>query len=56
MALSIGGGGPDSMFELRNGQLYERPKVNIVSAYMLVYIRESDRQEIMKDILIEDIP
>lgn len=39
-ALSIGGGGFDSVFECKDGQLFEKAKNNYTSAYMLVYIRE----------------
>lgn len=42
-ALCTGGGGSDSTFELRDGVLYEKAKINQTSAYMLVYIRDCDR-------------
>lgn len=42
-ALSIGGGGFDSTFEHRDGQIFEKAKTNFTSAYMLVYIRDQDR-------------
>lgn len=44
------------MFEYKDGKIYERARTNNTSAYMLVYVRESDREEIMKDIPIEEIP
>jgi hypothetical protein len=55
-ALSIGSGGPESYFEYKDGKIFEKSRANNISAYMLVYIRDSDRAEIMRDIPIEDIP
>ena len=44
-ALSTGSGGFESIFETKEGgQIFERSKQNNTSAYMLVYIRETDRQ------------
>ena len=39
-ALSIGSGGFDSLFEHRDGAIYEKSRFNYTSAYMLVYIRD----------------
>ena len=55
-ALSIGGGGFDSVFDVKDGAIFEKPKTNYTSAYMLVYIRDSDREEIMKEIPVQEIP
>jgi len=55
-ALCTGGGGSDSFFELRDGVLYEKARTNQTSAYMLVYIRDCDRQEIMSEIPLDEIP
>ena len=55
-ALSIGGGGQYSNFEIKNGYIYERSRTSDTSAYMLVYVRDSDRQKIMKEVTVEEIP
>eukprot|EP00347_Sterkiella_histriomuscorum_P012213 403369461 len=55
-SLSTGNGGFESTFEHKNGQIYEKQKINNTSAYMLVYIRDSDRDEIMRDIPVDEIP
>ena len=55
-ALSMGGGGPESIFDVKDGVVTERSRVNNTSAYMLVYIRECDRQEIMREIPVQQIP
>ena len=54
--LSIGSGGFESVFELKDGNIYEKPRSNNTSAYMLVYIKESDREEIMREIPMQEIP
>ena len=56
-AFNIGYGGNETSFEYKDGKVVERIRANKdSSAYMLVYIRECDRDEIMKDIPIEEIP
>lgn len=55
-ALRVGGGGYDQIFEIKDGMIYEKSRLNQVSAYMLVYIRDCDRQEIMRDIPLKEIP
>ena len=55
-ALSVGSGGLESLFELKDNKLCEKPKSNNTSAYMLIYIREEERKELMKEINISDIP
>ncbi|CDW77585.1 ubiquitin carboxyl-terminal hydrolase 12-like [Stylonychia lemnae] len=55
-ALSIGSGGNESVFEFKDGSIYERQRSNNTSAYMLVYIRDCDREEIMAEIPIDQIP
>lgn len=57
-ALAIGSGGPASFFEYNkfNGSIFERERPTNTSGYMLVYVREADRPEIMREIEIEDIP
>ena len=55
-ALSIGCGGPESTYEHKDGKIYERVKQTNTSAYMLVYIRETERDEIMREVPIEEIP
>ena len=55
-ALSIGGGGFDSVFDVKDGAIFEKPKTNFTSAYMLVYIRDCDREEIMREVPMDDIP
>lgn len=57
-ALSIGSGGPSSYFEYNKdeGAIYERERSTNTSAYMLVYVRDADRHEIMREIETEDIP
>lgn len=52
-ALSIGSGGSESVFEYKDGCITERNRTNNTSAYMLVYIRDCDREEIMSEISIE---
>ena len=44
------------MFELKDGLLYEKQRSNFTSAYMLVYIRESERSEILEEISLDQIP
>ena len=55
-ALSIGSGGFDTIFEHRDGAIYEKSKSNYTSAYMLVYIRDCDRREMLREIPINEIP
>lgn len=55
-ALSIGGGGFDSVFDHKDGQICEKMRSNYTSAYMLVYIRESDREEILREVPVHEIP
>jgi ubiquitin carboxyl-terminal hydrolase 7 len=55
-ALSVGGGGFESTFECKDGYIYEKQRTNNTSAYMLVYIRDSDREEILKEVPVEEIP
>ena len=55
-ALSIGGGGFESFFEYKDGLLYEKQRSNYTSAYMLVYIRDSDREDILDEVPISEIP
>jgi len=55
-ALSIGSGGFETMFECKDGKIYEKQKSTNTSAYMLVYVRESERDEIMREIPLEEIP
>ncbi len=55
-ALSIGSGGIESFFEIKDNKLCEKPKLNNTSAYMLIYIREEERKELMKEINLSDIP
>ncbi len=56
MALSIGGGGFNSIFDYKDGLLYEKQLPNNISAYMLVYIRDSDRKNLMGEMTIDEIP
>jgi len=44
------------MFEFKDGKIYEKGKANHTNAYMLVYVREEERSEMMKEIPIEEIP
>lgn len=55
-ALSTGCGGFDSVFEYKDGKISEKIRTNNTSAYMLVYVREGEREEIMREVIIEDIP
>ena len=55
-ALSVGSGGSESVIEYKDGYIYEKERSNNISAYMLVYIREQDRDEIMREIPIGEIP
>ena len=55
-ALSTGCGGFETVFEYKDGRIAEKWKKNDTNAYMLVYIREGEREEIMKEVQIEDIP
>jgi hypothetical protein len=55
-ALCIGSGGFDTIFEHKDGSIYEKQRSNYTSAYMLVYIRDEERAEIMRDIYMQDIP
>jgi hypothetical protein len=55
-ALSIGGGGFESFFEYKDGLLYEKQRSNYTSAYMLVYIRDCDRERILSEVPINEIP
>ena len=44
------------MFEHKDGRIYEKMRSNHTSAYMLVYIRNKDREEILREISMEEIP
>lgn len=55
-ALSVGSGGLESTFEHQEGGIFEKSKINYASAYMLVYIRDCDRDEIMREVPMDDIP
>lgn len=55
-AFAIGSGGCDSTFEFKDGRITEKSRYNNTSAYMLVYIRDCDRDEIMREIQINEIP
>jgi hypothetical protein len=55
-AFNIGYGGVETIFEVGNGKINEKPKSNCASAYMLVYIREGEIPEIMKELSNNDIP
>ena len=55
-ALSIGSGGFESIFEIKDNKLCEKQRLNNTSAYMLLYIRDEDREDIMKEIYPKDIP
>jgi ubiquitin carboxyl-terminal hydrolase 7 len=55
-ALSIGAGGFDSAFDVKDGVIFEKAKSNYTNAYMLVYIRDQDREEIMREVPIDEIP
>ena len=55
-ALSIGGGGQFSYFEPKNGYIYEKTRTSDTSAYMLVYVRDADRQRIMSEVSVDEIP
>lgn len=55
-ALSIGYGGFETAFEVREGKITEKAKTNNTSAYMLVYIREGEKEEIMRELDINEIP
>lgn len=56
-AFNVGYGGNETHFEYKDGRVTERVRANKdSSAYMLVYIRDCDRGEIMKDIPIDEIP
>lgn len=44
------------MFQLKDGSLQEQLRTNNASAYMLVYIRDSDRDEIMRELSVDEIP
>ena len=37
------------MFKESTGQLIERLRENFANAYMLIYVRETEREEIMND-------
>ena len=56
-AFNIGYGGFETSFEFKDGKVVEKVRGNKdSSAYMLVYIRDGDRDEIMRDIPIDEIP
>lgn len=44
------------MFEVKDGKISEKSKLNCASAYMLVYVREAEIPEIMKEVTVDDIP
>jgi ubiquitin carboxyl-terminal hydrolase 7 len=55
-ALNTGYGGSDTYFEVRDGKAFEKQRTDNTSAYMLVYVRDGDREEIMREIAMDDIP
>jgi len=55
-AFANGCGGPETYFELKDGKVIEKQRPNNTSAYMLVYIRESERESIMRELTMDDIP
>ncbi len=56
-AFSIGCGGSETFFEYKDGRVSERLRGNKdSSAYMLIYIREQDRENIMRSINVDEIP
>ncbi len=46
-AFSSGYGGFETIFEYKDSKIVEKSKINNASAYMLVYIREGEREKIM---------
>jgi hypothetical protein len=54
-ALNVGSGGQATNFHLSDGKLFEHMSTNNISAYMLIYIRQSELNSIMNEIQIEDI-
>lgn len=55
-ALLRGYGGYENKFELKDGKITEIRTFTDISAYMLVYVREGERNSIMKEVTINDIP
>jgi hypothetical protein len=49
-------GGLYSSFESKNGYIYEKTRTSDTSAYMLVYVRDADREQVLNEVLIEEIP
>lgn len=46
----------ETIFEVGCGRISEKQKYNYSSAYMLVYVREGESNEIMKELTTHDIP
>lgn len=55
-AFRVGYGGEDSKFDFKDLILSEKKKFTETCAYMLIYIRDSDRDEIMNEVHIDEIP
>lgn len=55
-AFSVGFGGSIGNFEVKDGRIDIKQRFTDTSAYMLVYIREGDRDSIMSEVDMEDIP
>ncbi len=55
-ALTRGYGGFETKFELRDGKVMESKSMTYISAYMLVYVREGDRDIVMNEIGMQEIP
>jgi hypothetical protein len=52
-ALGIGSGGFESYFECKEGKVYERLRANNTNAYMLVYVRETEREDVMAEVTMD---
>jgi ubiquitin carboxyl-terminal hydrolase 7 len=52
-ALSVGYGGPSTRFEYKDGRITECFFTNSSSAYMLVYVRDKERESIMQDSILD---
>jgi ubiquitin carboxyl-terminal hydrolase 7 len=55
-ALTRGYGGFETKFEFKDGKVIETKQMTHISAYMLVYVREGDRDIVMSEIGMQEIP
>jgi len=54
--LKLGYGGAEVEFEYEKGKVFARPRNNMQNAYMLVYMRDQERSQILKEIDPAEIP